>query len=190
LGIDARSREILSFIEGFAPPRNGFELSEEGVRAGARNVIVARGGARSRIRSGRGDVAAGGVAAAGGAARERGHGRAETWTRKAAHVSRLEFPGAREAIKITRWRQDTATGKTSRQAVYAVTSLTSATPGRRIWPGLAASWSIEAHHHVRDMSFRGYHPWPCLAVSATPGSQEIVETSPSGDRMGAMGQIM
>jgi len=35
LGIDARGREILSFIEGFAPPHNGFELSEEAVRAGA-----------------------------------------------------------------------------------------------------------------------------------------------------------
>jgi hypothetical protein len=38
LGIDDRQREILSFIEGFAPPHNGFELSEEGVRAGARLV--------------------------------------------------------------------------------------------------------------------------------------------------------
>ena len=38
LGIDARGREILSFIDGFAPPHNGFELSEEGVRAGARLV--------------------------------------------------------------------------------------------------------------------------------------------------------
>jgi hypothetical protein len=36
LGIDERGREILSFTEGFAPPHNGFELSEEGVRAGAR----------------------------------------------------------------------------------------------------------------------------------------------------------
>jgi hypothetical protein len=35
LGIDDRRREILSFIDGFAPPHNGFELSEEGVRAGA-----------------------------------------------------------------------------------------------------------------------------------------------------------
>jgi len=51
---------------------------------------------------------------AGGCARERGHGRAETRTVKTAHVSRLEFPGARQAIKITRWRI-TATGRTSRQ---------------------------------------------------------------------------
>jgi Phosphotransferase enzyme family len=38
LGIDERGREILSFIDGFAPPHNGFELSEQGVRAGARLV--------------------------------------------------------------------------------------------------------------------------------------------------------
>jgi hypothetical protein len=38
LGIDGRRREILSFIDGFAPPNNGFRLSEEGVRAGARLV--------------------------------------------------------------------------------------------------------------------------------------------------------
>ena len=38
LGIDAQGREILSFIEGFAPPHNGFELTEKAVRAGARLV--------------------------------------------------------------------------------------------------------------------------------------------------------
>src|SRR5580704_3795704 len=62
----------------------------------------------------------------GSTAREAGHGRIETRTLKAAHVSRLDFPHARQAIKITRWRKDTATGKTSRETAYAVTSLTSA----------------------------------------------------------------
>jgi len=38
LGVDPRHREILSFIDGFAPPHNGFWLTEEGVRAGARLV--------------------------------------------------------------------------------------------------------------------------------------------------------
>jgi hypothetical protein len=36
LGVDSRGRAILSFIEGFAPPHNGFRLGEAGVRAGAR----------------------------------------------------------------------------------------------------------------------------------------------------------
>jgi len=90
----------------------------------------------------------------GGCTRERGHGRAETRTVKTAHVGHLDFPYARQALKITRWRQDTATGKASRQTVYAVTSLTSAHATARDLARLAREhWSIEAHHHVRDVSF-------------------------------------
>jgi Phosphotransferase enzyme family len=36
LGVDARGRTILSYIDGFAPPHNGFRLTEQGVQAGAR----------------------------------------------------------------------------------------------------------------------------------------------------------
>jgi predicted transposase YbfD/YdcC len=91
---------------------------------------------------------------AGSLTRDAGHGRAETRTLKTAHVEGLGFPGARQAIKITRWRQVTATGKISRETVYAITSLTSAqaTPA-----GLARlvreHWTIEAHHHIRDVTF-------------------------------------
>jgi predicted transposase YbfD/YdcC len=92
---------------------------------------------------------------AGSVTRDRGHGRAETRTLKAAHVSRLDFPHARQAIKITRWRRDTTTGRTSRQTVYAVTSLASADATARDLARLAREqWSIEAHHHVRDLTFR------------------------------------
>jgi len=88
---------------------------------------------------------------AGASARQRGHGRAETRTLKAAHVSRLDFPHARQAIKITRRRQDTTAGRTSRQAVYAVTSLTSADATARDLSRLVREhWSIEAHHHARS----------------------------------------
>jgi hypothetical protein len=38
LGIDSDNRAILTYIEGIVPPHNGFELSEEAVRAGARLV--------------------------------------------------------------------------------------------------------------------------------------------------------
>jgi predicted transposase YbfD/YdcC len=90
----------------------------------------------------------------GGRTRERGHGRAETRTVKTAHVSHLDFPWARQAIKITRWRQEAATGKASRQTVYAVTSLTSADATTQDLARLIREhWSIEAHHHVRDVSF-------------------------------------
>jgi predicted transposase YbfD/YdcC len=92
---------------------------------------------------------------AGATARETGHGRTETRTVKAAHVSRLDFPHARQAIKITRWRKDTGTGKTSRETVYAVTSLTSADATAQDLARLVREhWSIEAHHHVRDVTFR------------------------------------
>ena len=90
----------------------------------------------------------------GSTARETGHGRTETRTLKAAHVSRLDFPHARQAIKITRRRQDTATGKISCETAYAVTSLTSADATAQDLARLVREhWSIEAHHHVRDVTF-------------------------------------
>jgi Phosphotransferase enzyme family len=38
LGIDSKGRAILSFIDGFVPPNNGYTLDEEAVRAGAQLV--------------------------------------------------------------------------------------------------------------------------------------------------------
>ena len=91
---------------------------------------------------------------AGSITRDTGHRRIETRTLKAAHVSDLDFPHARQAIKITRWRQDTAAGRVSRQAVYAVTSLASADAAVRDLARLTREqWSIEAHYHVRDVTF-------------------------------------
>jgi predicted transposase YbfD/YdcC len=90
---------------------------------------------------------------AGATARETGHGRIETRTVKAAHLSRLDFPCARQAIKITRWRKDTATGKVSRESVYAITSLTSADADAEDLARLIREhWSIETHHHIRDVT--------------------------------------
>jgi predicted transposase YbfD/YdcC len=91
---------------------------------------------------------------AGSVTRETGHGRTETRAVKAAHVSFLDFPGACQAIKITRRRQDTGTGKISRETVYAVTSLTSAHATAQDLARLVREhWSIEAHHHIRDTTF-------------------------------------
>jgi hypothetical protein len=36
LGIDSKNRETLTYIPGLTLPHNGFRLSEDGVRAGAR----------------------------------------------------------------------------------------------------------------------------------------------------------
>src|SRR6266851_5160231 len=83
----------------------------------------------------------------GSVTRDRGHGRAETRTLKAAHVSGLDLPGACQAIKITRWRKDTAASRASRQTVYAVTSLDSAQAAAGDLARLVREqWSIEAHH--------------------------------------------
>jgi predicted transposase YbfD/YdcC len=91
---------------------------------------------------------------AGVPARDRGHGRAGTRTIKAVHVSYPDFPHARQAIKITRWRQATATGKISRETVYAITSLTStAATAADLARLVREHWSVEAHHHIRDVSF-------------------------------------
>ena len=91
---------------------------------------------------------------AGGTTRETGHGRAETRTLKSAHVNDLGFPFACQAIKITRWRQDTSTGKISRETVYAITSLTSAQATAADLARLVREhWTIEAHHHIRDVTF-------------------------------------
>ena len=41
------------------------------------------------------------------------HGRIDTRTVKAAHVEGLDLPYARQAIKVTRWRQNATTKKIS-----------------------------------------------------------------------------
>jgi predicted transposase YbfD/YdcC len=92
------------------------------------------------------------------AARETGHGRTETRTLKTAHVQGLDLPHARQAIKISRRRQDQRTGKTSRQSVYAVTSLTAAQATGADLARLAREhWTVEAGHHVRDVTFTEDH---------------------------------
>ena len=92
----------------------------------------------------------------GSTTRETGHGRIETRTLKAVHVERLgvDFPHVQQAIKLTRWRQDTRTGKIGRETVYVITSLTSAQAGPADLARLVREhWSVEVEHHVRDVSF-------------------------------------
>jgi predicted transposase YbfD/YdcC len=96
----------------------------------------------------------------GAASRETGHGRTETRTLKTAHVTGLDqhLPHARQAIKITRWRQNSQTAKISRETVYAVTNLTSAQASPEDLARLAREqWTIEAFHHVRDVTFTEDH---------------------------------
>lgn len=96
----------------------------------------------------------------GASSRETGHGRIETRTLKAVHVDRLrvDFPHIQQAVKLTRWRQDAKTGKISRETVYVITSLTSAQATPDDLARLAREhWSVEVHHHIRDVSFGEDH---------------------------------
>jgi hypothetical protein len=82
----------------------------------------------------------------------RGHGRVDTRTLRAVHVDRLgvDFPHVRQVVKLTRWRQDTRTGKDSRETVYVITSLTSAQASPQDLARLVRDhWGVEVHHRTR-----------------------------------------
>jgi predicted transposase YbfD/YdcC len=86
--------------------------------------------------------------------RDVGHGRAETRSLKAAHVADLDLPHTRQAIKISRWRRETRTGKTSRETVYAATTLTATdATGDDLARLVREHWTVEAGHHIRDVTF-------------------------------------
>ncbi|MEV1001831.1 ISAs1 family transposase [Nonomuraea sp. NPDC050202] len=68
---------------------------------------------------------------------------------------RLPFPRAAQAIQVKRHRTDLETGKTTIVTIHAVTSLP---PGRithaRLATLIRGHWSIEALHHIRDVTYR------------------------------------
>ncbi|MFH9858335.1 ISAs1 family transposase [Streptomyces sp. NPDC017202] len=86
--------------------------------------------------------------------RATGHGRREIRRLKVCTVNNLLFPGAREAVQIVRRRVHRKTGKISLKTVYAVTSLTAEQAGpARLARLIRGRWTIEALHHVRDVTF-------------------------------------
>jgi predicted transposase YbfD/YdcC len=94
----------------------------------------------------------------GATSRDTGHGRTETRTLKTAHVADLGLPHAHQAVKITRWRQDSRTQKISRETVYAVTNLTTTQASPDDLARLVREhWTIEANHHIRDITFTEDH---------------------------------
>ena len=91
--------------------------------------------------------------------RDRGHGRSETRTVKAVTVTTpggIRFPHAEQAVRITRTRTTTRSGKTTRDTAY----LTISRPAADAHPvdlqrWARAEWLIEnLVHHVRDVTFR------------------------------------
>jgi predicted transposase YbfD/YdcC len=86
--------------------------------------------------------------------RESGHGRHEIRRIKVCTVADLLFPGACQAIQLKRRRTCRKTGNTTIKTVYAVTSLTAhqASPVQ-LTALVRGHWRIEAHHHIRDVTF-------------------------------------
>jgi predicted transposase YbfD/YdcC len=91
--------------------------------------------------------------------RDHGHGRRETRTVKAVTITTpggIGFPHAAQAVRITRTRTLTSSGKTSRETAYLTISL----PAAQAHPGdlqdwIRREWHIENKiHYVRDVTFR------------------------------------
>jgi len=91
--------------------------------------------------------------------RERGHGRRETRTVKAVTLTTpggIGFPHAAQAIRITRTRTLTSSGKTSRETAYLTISLAAAQAHPSdLQEWIRSEWHIENKiHYVRDVTFR------------------------------------
>ncbi|WP_242483457.1 hypothetical protein [Streptomyces sp. HSG2] len=72
--------------------------------------------------------------------RTRAHHRIEIRRLKAAAFDHLDYPDAKQALQMVRWRLDRATGELTIERIYLITSLA---PGAATGPELA-SW-IRGH---------------------------------------------
>jgi predicted transposase YbfD/YdcC len=86
-----------------------------------------------------------------------GHGRRESRSIKtcgiADHLGGIAFPHARLAIRVHRRRRQTGR-RESRETVYAVTSLGAhQTTPAELATAIRGHWTVEALHHVRDVTF-------------------------------------
>ncbi|MEU5629703.1 ISAs1 family transposase, partial [Streptomyces tendae] len=87
--------------------------------------------------------------------RTRGRGRLEVRHLKTTAFRHLNYPGARQALRVMRWRKDLTSGKTTIERLYFVTGLPpGAASGARIAAWIRGHWRIENQlHHVRDTTF-------------------------------------
>lgn len=91
--------------------------------------------------------------------RTRGRGRLEVRHLKTVTFRHLSYPGARQALRVVRWRKDLTSGKTTIERLYFVTSLPpGAASGAQTTDWIRGHWKIENQlHHVRDTTALG-HP--------------------------------
>lgn len=83
------------------------------------------------------------------------HHRIEIRRLKTAAFRHLDYPDARQALQVVRWRKDLTSGKVSIQRLYFVTSLPAgAATGTELAGWIRGHWKIENQlHHVRDTTF-------------------------------------
>ncbi|OIK23131.1 hypothetical protein VT52_034215 [Streptomyces malaysiense] len=87
--------------------------------------------------------------------RTTGRGRLEVRHLKTVAFRHLEYPGARQALRVVRWRKDLNSGKITIERLYFVTSLPPGTAsGAQLAAWIRGHWKIENQlHHVRDTTF-------------------------------------
>ncbi|WP_337662882.1 ISAs1 family transposase [Streptomyces cellulosae] len=87
--------------------------------------------------------------------RTRGRGRLEVRHLKTVAFRHLDYPGARQALRVMRWRMDLTSKKITIERLYFVTSLPpGAATGEQIAGWIRGHWKIENQlHHVRDTTF-------------------------------------
>lgn len=88
--------------------------------------------------------------------RDHAHHRDEIRRLKVAAFAHLDYPGARQAIQVMRWRREMSTGKLTIERVHLITSLSvfdATCTELATW--IRGHWGIEnLLHHVRDRTFR------------------------------------
>jgi predicted transposase YbfD/YdcC len=87
--------------------------------------------------------------------RTRAHHRDEIRRLKTAAFAHIDYPHARQALQVVRWRRDKGTGKLMIERIYLVTSLPpGAATGSELAAWIRGHWHIENQlHHVRDRTF-------------------------------------
>ncbi|MEV7198305.1 ISAs1 family transposase [Streptomyces sp. NPDC093510] len=88
--------------------------------------------------------------------RTRAHHRDEIRRLKTAAFAHLDYPDARQALQVVRWRRDLGSGKLTIERTYLITSLPpGAATGAQLASWIRGHWGIEnLLHHVRDRTFR------------------------------------
>lgn len=88
--------------------------------------------------------------------RTRAHHRHEIRRLKTAAFAHIDYPDAKQALQVVRWRRDLSTGKLTIERVYLITSLPpGAATGAQLAAWIRGHWKIEnLLHHVRDRTFR------------------------------------